>query len=128
MVYTKIASWRIIFGTLIGMIVMSSFLNFVGSETNPMFSVPWYWHLTIGGFAFGLIFMATEPVTAASTNKGRWIYGLSIGVIAVLIRVVNPAFPEGMMLAILFANLLAPAIDFAVTSRQTSKRMQRYNS
>ena len=99
---------------------MSSFLNFVGSETNPMFSVPWYWHLTIGGFAFGLIFMATEPVTAASTNKGRWIYGLSIGVIAVLIRVVNPAFPEGMMLAILFANLLAPAIDFAVTSRQTS--------
>ena len=128
LVYCGIASWRIIFGTLIGMIVMSSFLNFVGSETNPMFSVPWYWHLTIGGFAFGLIFMATEPVTAASTNKGRWIYGLSIGVIAVLIRVVNPAFPEGMMLAILFANLLAPAIDFAVTSRQTSKRMQRYNS
>ena len=128
LVYTKIASWRIIFGTMIGMMAMSTFLNFVGSETNPMFSVPWYWHLTIGGFAFGMIFMATEPVTAASTNKGRWIYGLSIGVIAVLIRVVNPAFPEGMMLAILFANLLAPAIDFAVTSRQTSKRMQRYNS
>ena len=128
LVYSKIASWRIIFGTMIGMIAMSAFLNFVGSETNPMFSVPWYWHLTIGGFAFGMIFMATEPVTAASTNKGRWIYGLSIGVIAVLIRVVNPAFPEGMMLAILFANLLAPAIDFAVTSGQTSKRMQRYNS
>ena len=128
LVYTKIASWRIIFATMIGMIAMSTFLNFVGSETNPMFSVPWYWHLTIGGFAFGMIFMATEPVTAASTNKGRWIYGLSIGIIAVLIRVVNPAFPEGMMLAILFANLLAPAIDFAVTSRQTSKRMQRYNS
>jgi Na+-transporting NADH:ubiquinone oxidoreductase subunit B len=128
LVYTKIASWRIIFGTLIGMIVMSELLRFIGSENNPMFSVPWYWHLSIGGFAFGMIFMATEPVTAASTNKGRWIYGLSIGVIAVLIRVVNPAFPEGMMLAILFANLLAPAIDFAVTTSQTNKRMQRYNS
>ena len=128
LVYTKIASWRIIFGTLIGMIVMSELLRFIGSESNPMFSVPWYWHLSIGGFAFGMIFMATEPVTAASTNKGRWIYGLSIGVIAVLIRVVNPAFPEGMMLAILFANLLAPAIDFAVTTSQTNKRMQRYNS
>ena len=128
LVYTKIASWRIIFGTLIGMIVTSELLRFIGSDTNPMFSVPWYWHLTIGGFAFGMIFMATEPVTAASTNKGRWIYGLSIGVIAVLIRVVNPAFPEGMMLAILFANLLAPAIDFAVTTSQTNKRMQRYNS
>ena len=128
LVYTKIASWRIIFGTLIGMVVMSELLRFIGSENNPMFSVPWYWHLSIGGFAFGMIFMATEPVTAASTNKGRWIYGLSIGVIAVLIRVVNPAFPEGMMLAILFANLLAPAIDFAVTTSQTNKRMQRYNS
>ena len=72
--------------------------------------------------------MATEPVTAANTNMGRWIYGLSIGVVVVLIRVVNPAFPEGMMLAILFANLLAPAIDFAVTTANTSRRMERYNS
>ena len=102
MVYTKIASWRIIMATLLGMIATSSLLNFVGSDSNPMFSVPWYWHLTIGSFAFGLVFMATEPVTAANTNMGRWIYGLSIGVVVVLIRVVNPAFPEGMMLAILF--------------------------
>ena len=128
MVYTKIASWRIIMATLLGMIATSSLLNFVGSDSNPMFSVPWYWHLTIGSFAFGLIFMATEPVTAANTNMGRWIYGLSIGVVVVLIRVVNPAFPEGMMLAILFANLLAPAIDFAVTTANTSRRMERYNS
>ena len=102
--------------------------NFIGSDTNPMFSVPWWWHLTIGSFAFGLIFMATEPVTAASTNMGRWIYGFSIGVLVILIRVVNPAFPEGMMLAILFANLLAPVIDYCVTSYNTGKRMERYNS
>ena len=128
MVYAKIASWRIILATLIGMILMASLLNFIGSENNPMFSVPWWWHLTIGSFAFGLIFMATEPVTAANTNMGRWIYGFSIGVLVILIRVVNPAFPEGMMLAILFANLLAPVIDYCVTSYNTSKRMERYNS
>ena len=128
MVYTKIASWRIIFGTLAGMIVMSSALNLIGSDTNPMFAIPWYWHLTIGSFAFGLVYMATEPVSAANTNMGRWIYGISIGVIVVLIRVINPAFPEGMMLAILFANLLAPAIDFTITSLNTSRRMERYNS
>ena len=110
------------------MIVISSLLNFVGSETNPMFSVPWWWHLSIGSFAFGLIFMATEPVSAANTNIGRWIYGLAIGMMVILIRVINPAFPEGMMLAILFANLLAPAIDFCVTSYNTSRRMERYNS
>lgn len=128
MVYAKIASWRIILATLIGMILMASLLNFIGSDSNPMFSVPWWWHLTIGSFAFGLIFMATEPVTAASTNMGRWVYGFSIGVLVILIRVVNPAFPEGMMLAILFANLLAPVIDYCVTSYNTSKRMERYNS
>ena len=128
MVYAKIASWRIILATLIGMILMSSFLNLVGSDTNPMFTVPWWWHLTIGSFAFGLVFMATEPVSAANTNMGRWVYGFSIGILVILIRVINPAFPEGMMLAILFANLLAPAIDYCVTSYNTSRRMERYNS
>ena len=93
-----------------------------------MFNVPFYWHLVIGSFAFGLVFMATEPVSGSGTNKGRWIYGIVIGVTVVLIRVVNPAFPEGMMLAILFANLLAPAIDFTITSLNTSRRMERYNS
>ena len=119
---TKVASYRIVLGTLIGMILMSSFLNIVGSDSNPMFLVPWYWHLVIGGFAFGLVFMATEPVSGSGTNLGRWIYGLIIGVMVVLIRVINPAFPEGMMLAILFANLLAPVIDHMVVSSNIKKR------
>ncbi len=111
---TKVASYRIVLGTLLGMIAMSSILNIAGSETNPMFYVPWYWHLVIGSFAFGLVFMATEPVSGAGTNTGRWIYGVVIGVTVILIRVVNPAFPEGMMLAILFANLLASVIDLSL--------------
>jgi Na+-transporting NADH:ubiquinone oxidoreductase subunit B len=117
-----VASYRIILGTFIGMIVMSSILNIVGSDTNPMFQVPWYWHLVIGSFAFGLVFMATEPVSGSGTDAGRWIYGALIGVTVVLIRVINPAFPEGMMLAILFANLFAPVIDHVVVSRNIAKR------
>ena len=119
---TGVASYRIILGTFIGMIVMSSILNIVGSDTNPMFQVPWYWHFVIGSFAFGLVFMATEPVSGSGTNAGRWIYGALIGVTVVLIRVVNPAFPEGMMLAILFANLFAPVIDHMVVSNNIAKR------
>jgi Na+-transporting NADH:ubiquinone oxidoreductase subunit B len=119
---TGVASYRIILGTFIGMIVMSSILNIVGSDTNPMFQVPWYWHFVIGSFAFGLVFMATEPVSGSGTNAGRWIYGALIGVTVVLIRVINPAFPEGMMLAILFANLFAPVIDHMVVSNNIAKR------
>ena len=100
---TKVASYRIILGTFIGMILMSSILNIVGSETNQMFYIPWYWHAVIGSFAFGLVFMATEPVSGSGTNTGRWIYGIVIGVTVILIRVINPAFPEGMMLAILLS-------------------------
>ena len=121
---TKIASYRIFIGTIIGMMFMSSLLNIIGSETNPMFEVPWYWHLVIGGFAFGLVFMATEPVSGTATDLGRWIYGGLIGITVVLIRVVNPAFPEGMMLAILFANLFAPVIDHIVISRNITKRQK----
>ena len=119
---TKVASYRIILGTILGMLFMSSVLNIIGSETNPMFQVPWYWHFVIGGFAFGLVFMATEPVSGSGTNAGRWIYGALIGVTVVLIRVINPAFPEGMMLAILFANLFAPVIDHMVVSNNIAKR------
>ena len=119
---TGVASYRIILGTFFGMIVMTSILNIVGSDTNPMFQVPWHWHLVIGSFAFGLVFMATEPVSGSGTNAGRWIYGALIGVTVVLIRVVNPAFPEGMMLAILFANLFAPVIDHMVVSNNIAKR------
>ena len=121
---TGVASYRIILGTFIGMIVMSSILNIVGSDTNPMFQVPWYWHFVIGSFAFGLVFMATEPVSGSGTNAGRWIYGALIGVTVVLIRVINPAFPEGMMLAILFANLFAPVIDHMVVSNNIAKRQR----
>ena len=119
---TRVASYRIILGTILGMMLMSSILNLIGSDTNPMFQVPWYWHFVIGSFAFGMVFMATEPVSGSGTNAGRWIYGGLIGVTVVLIRVVNPAFPEGMMLAILFANLFAPVIDHVVVSRNIAKR------
>lgn len=124
---TKVASYRIILGTFIGMIFMSSILNLVGSDSNPMFYIPWYWHAVIGSFAFGLVFMATEPVSGSGTNTGRWIYGMVIGVTVILIRVINPAFPEGMMLAILFANLLAPVIDHMVVMSNIKKRKALFN-
>src|SRR5690606_35324197 len=97
---TQIASWRIVAGLMIGMVALSTLFNFIGSDINPMFSMPWYWHMVTGGFAFGMIFMATDPVSASMTNTGKWVFGILIGVMVVLIRVVNPAFPEGMMLAI----------------------------
>jgi Na+-transporting NADH:ubiquinone oxidoreductase subunit B len=107
------------------MVGMSTLLNLVGSESNPMFSLPFYWHLVIGGFAFGMIFMATDPVSASMTNTGKWFYGALIGVMTVLIRVVNPAFPEGIMLAILFANLFAPYIDHLVVQANIKRRLAR---
>ena len=85
---------------MIGMIATATLFNVIGSDTNPMFAMPWYWHLVLGGFAFGMMFMATDPVSASFTDKGKWSYGVLIGVMCVLIRVVNPAYPEGMMLAI----------------------------
>lgn len=122
---TKIASHRVMLGVLIGMVATSYLFNLIGSDTNPMFGLPWYWHLTLGGFAFGMVFMATDPVSAAMTNKGRWAYGFLIGFMCVLIRVVNPAFPEGMMLAILFANLWAPIFDNFVVQANIKRRLQR---
>lgn len=123
---TKIASWRIVAGVMLGMIALSILFNTLGSETNPMFAMPWYWHMVTGGFAFGMIFMATDPVSASMTNTGKWIFGAFIGVMVVLIRVVNPAFPEGMMLAILFANLCAPLIDHFVTQANIKRRLARH--
>lgn len=125
LLFTGIASWRIVAGTMIGMIALSSLFNFIGSDTNPMFQVPWYWHMVLGGFAFGLIFMTTDPVSASMTNTGRWFYGALIGVMVILIRVVNPAYPEGMMLAILFANLFAPLIDHFVVEANIQRREAR---
>ncbi len=124
-VFARIASWRIITGVLIGMILTSSLFNWIGSATNPMFAMPWYWHLVLGGFALGAIFMATDPVSASFTNKGKWWYGALIGAMCVLIRVVNPAYPEGMMLAILFANLFAPLFDYVVVRANIKRRRIR---
>ncbi len=122
---TKIANWRIVAGVMIGMIATSLLFNSIGSDTNPMFSVPWYWHMVVGGFAFGMIFMATDPVSASMTNTGKWLFGALIGLMVILIRVVNPAFPEGMMLAILFANLFAPLIDHFVVQANIKRRLAR---
>ena len=126
LLYTRIANWRIMAGVLAGMIATSALFNIIGSDSNAMFGMPWYWHLTIGGFAFGTVYMATDPVSAAQTNTGRWIFGVMIGLMTVLIRVVNPAFPEGIMLAILFSNIFAPLIDYAVIKANISKRVKRY--
>lgn len=126
LVFTGIASWRIILGVLFGMIATSLLFMAIGSETNLMMQMGPHWHFVLGGFAFGMIFMATDPVTAAVTDKGRWIFGLLIGVMTVLIRVVNPAFPEGIMLAILFANMFAPLIDYFVVKANVKRREARY--
>ncbi|MBK9427538.1 MAG: NADH:ubiquinone reductase (Na(+)-transporting) subunit B [Gammaproteobacteria bacterium] len=122
---TRIASWRIVLGVMAGMVALSTLFNVLGSATNPMFAMPWYWHLVLGGFAFGMIFMATDPVSAAMTNTGKFWFGVLIGTMAVLIRVVNPAFPEGMMLAILFANIFASLIDHLVVQANIRRRLAR---
>ncbi len=124
-VFARIASWRIIAGVMVGMAGMATLFNLIGSDTNPLFSMPWHWHLVLGGFAIGMFFMATDPVSAAFTNKGKWWYGILIGVMAVLIRVANPAYPEGMMLAILFANLFAPIFDYLVVQGNIKRRKAR---
>lgn len=124
LLWTRIASWRIMAGVMIGMVGLSTLLNSVGSD-NPMFNMPWTWHFVLGGFAFGLVFMATDPVSASMTNTGKWWFGGLIGVMVILIRVVNPAFPEGMMLAILFANLFAPLIDHFVVQANIKRRLAR---
>ncbi|WP_439239660.1 NADH:ubiquinone reductase (Na(+)-transporting) subunit B [Lonepinella sp. BR2919] len=123
--FARIASWRIIAGTFLGMVITATAFNLIGSSTNAMFSMPWHWHLVLGGFAIGMIFMATDPVSASFTEKGKWWYGALIGFMAVLIRVVNPAYPEGMMLAILFANLFAPLFDYLVVQANIKRRRVR---
>ena len=125
LIYTKIASHRVILGVFLGMLATAYLFNLIGSHSNPMMHMPWYWHLSVGGFAFGMVYMATDPVSAAMTNTGRWAYGILIGAMCVLIRVLNPAFPEGMMLAILFANLWAPIFDNFAVQANIKRRLQR---
>ncbi len=120
-----IASWRIVLGVFLGMVATSLLFNGIGSDTNPMMALPWYWHLVVGGFAFGMIFMATDPVSSSMTNTGKFIFGALIGFMVVMIRVINPAFPEGMMLAILFANLFSPLIDHFVVQANIKRRTAR---
>jgi Na+-transporting NADH:ubiquinone oxidoreductase subunit B len=125
LILTGVGSWRIMLSVLAGMTGMSLFFNAVGSATNPMFAVTPIWHLVLGGFAFGAVFMATDPVSAAFTEPGKILYGLLIGMLVVMIRVVNPAFPEGMMLSILFGNVLAPIIDKIFINRNIKRRLKR---
>ncbi|MFT5879266.1 MAG: Na+-transporting NADH:ubiquinone oxidoreductase subunit B [Moritella sp.] len=120
-----IASWRIVAAVMAGMVATSLLFNAIGSDTNLMFAMTWDWHLVVGGFAFGMMFMATDPVSASFTDKGKLAYGILIGIMVVLIRVVNPAFPEGMMLAILFANLFAPLFDHFVVQANIKRRLAR---
>jgi Na+-transporting NADH:ubiquinone oxidoreductase subunit B len=123
--YMRIASWRIVAGVAIGVAFFATLLNLIGSDTNPMFAMPAHWHFVVGGLAFGMFFMATDPVSASFTNQGKWAYGIFIGFMTVLIRVLNPAFPEGVMLAILFANLWAPLFDYFVAQSNIKRRVAR---
>ncbi|OGG98312.1 MAG: NADH:ubiquinone reductase (Na(+)-transporting) subunit B [Candidatus Lambdaproteobacteria bacterium RIFOXYD12_FULL_49_8] len=120
-----VASWRIMLSVLVGTFVFSSILYLIGSDSNPMFSVPPGWHLVLGGFAFGLVFMATDPVSASMTFRGQFVYGGFIGFIVVMVRVINPAYPEGMMLAILRGNTVAPLIDHYVVKANITRRKLR---
>ncbi len=124
LVYTGIASWRIIVAVFLGLIIPTMIFNGIESS-NPMMSMPWHWHVVLGGFAFGAVFMATDPVSAAQTTAGKWVFGLLIGFLTWLIRVINPAFPEGIMLAILLANVFAPVIDHVVVRANIRRRIKR---
>lgn len=125
LIASGIGSWRIMAGIMGGMVGLTLILNLIGSPTNAMFAVTPEWHFVLGGFAFGAVFMATDPVSAAMTLKGKYYYGLLIGLLVVLVRVINPAFPEGMMLAILFANVFAPIIDRLVINKNIKRRLLR---
>ena len=123
---TGIGSWRIMLAVLIGGYGMAFLMNLAaGPEASGVFSLPPHYHLVMGGFAFGLVFMATDPVSASGTNTGKWIYGILIGILAILIRTINPAYPEGMMLAILFMNVFAPLIDYYVVQANIRRRLRR---
>jgi len=124
LVYTGIASWRIMTGVFAGLVIPVLAVGFVDSS-NPMLAMPWHWHIVLGGFAFGAVFMATDPVTACNTNNGKWIFGLLIGFLTWVIRVFNPAYPEGIMLAILFGNVFAPIIDYLVVQANVRRRKRR---
>ena len=127
LIATGVASWKTMLATFIGGGLTAWLFNVAGSEANLAAQYPWYMHLVSGGFAFGAVFMATDPVTSARTECGKWIYGFLIGLVAVLVRVLNPGYPEGMMLAILLMNAFAPLIDWCVVQVNINKRLKRSN-
>ena len=118
-------SWRIMLGSLIGMIATVLLLNVLGPEDNPMFQLPWHWHLVIGGWAFATVFIATDPVAAATTNPGRWGFGILVGVLTIVVRVTNPSYFEGAIFAILLACIFSPLFDYFVVERNIKRRKQR---
>jgi len=126
LVYTGIASYRIMLGVVIGLSVTVYLLSLLNGDVGAVYQTPWYWHLVLGGVAFGLVFMATDPVSASMTNTGKWIYGVLIGFVTALIRVVNPAYTEGVMIAILFGNVFAPLIDYFVIQANIRRRRRRF--
>lgn len=123
LIVTRIGSWKIMLSTVLGTLAIGGLCNILA--LNSYMEVPAYYHLVMGGFAFGAVFMATDPVTASQTEKGKWIYGFMIGALAVLIRIFNPAYPEGMMLAILLMNVWAPLIDYFVVESHIKRRLKR---
>jgi len=123
---TRLADWRVVAGVMLGMIVTATVFNLIGSARNDMFAMPWTWHLVTGGFALGMMFMATDPVTTSYTRQGKIAYGVLIGFMTILIRVMNGNMVEGIMLAILFANLWAPLFDFIVAKANIKRRLKRY--
>lgn len=125
LVVTRIASWRSMAGVALGTIAMSLVFNAIGSQTNAWFGVPFWWHMVLGGWAFGTVFMVTDPVTSPFTDRGKWVYGFLIGALVVLIRAVNPAYPESMMLVILFMNVMAPLIDHGAIRANVRRRLRR---
>lgn len=125
LLYTQVASWRTMVSVFVGGAVIAVLFNMAGPAGNVAAGMPWYEHLVTGGFCFGAVFMATDPVTSARTDKGQYVYGFLIGAVAILVRVLNPGYPEGMMLAILLMNMFAPLIDYCVVQRNISKRLKR---
>lgn len=125
-IVTGVGSWRTMAAAALGTVAMSLAFNAIGSAANPWFAVPFWWHMVFGGWAFGVVFMATDPVTSPFTDKGKWIYGFLIGALVVLIRVVNPAYPESVMLVILFMNVMAPVIDHGFVAANIRRRLARH--
>jgi Na+-transporting NADH:ubiquinone oxidoreductase subunit B len=125
LIYTGVASWRIMLGSFIGMVGSVLLFNALGPADNPVFAVPWTWHMVTGGWAFGTVFLATDPVAAANTNPGRWGFGILVGVLTIVVRLTNPSYYEGVIFAILLASIFSPLFDYVVVERNIKRRKRR---